>query len=121
MSPTVRQEKFRKAFSRTALGSEMSRNEVDWAWSLTNWPEGRSVDFIWRRSPGSMERVSSIWNAIVSSCSPTHGCRRDSLEETYPIRQIYFPLVRDKLQHPRMCHCIFIPIYELEEHWVRDV
>ena len=60
MSPTVRQEKFRKAFSRTALGSDISRKDVDWASSLTNWPEGRSVDFICRRSPGSRKRVSSI-------------------------------------------------------------
>ena len=30
-SPLVRQEKLRKAFSRTAFGSEMSRKAVDWA------------------------------------------------------------------------------------------
>ena len=60
MSPLVRQEKLRKAFSRTALGSEISRKEGDWAWSLVKVPKGRSVDLIWRRSPGSRARVWSI-------------------------------------------------------------
>lgn len=60
MSPFERQEKLRKACSRTALGSEMSRKEVDCAWSLMKEPEGRSVDLIWRRSPGSRERVCII-------------------------------------------------------------
>ncbi len=60
MSPRVRQAKFRNAFSSTALGSDMSRKVVDWAWSFMNWPDGRSVDLIWRRSPGSSARVWSI-------------------------------------------------------------
>lgn len=67
MSLRVRQAKLRNAFSRTAFGSEMSRKVVDWAWSLTNWPEGRSVDFIWRRSPGSRARVWSICFVIRES------------------------------------------------------
>ena len=69
MSPFVRQAKFRKAFSRTALGSEISRKEGDWAWIFMKVPGGRSVDLIWRRSPGSRWRVWSIFLATKSDIS----------------------------------------------------
>ena len=73
MSPRVRQAKLRKAFSSTALGSLMSRKVVDWAWSLINCPEGRSVLRMRRRSPGSSERVCIIYDGASGSVSDCKG------------------------------------------------
>lgn len=60
MSSLVRAEKLRRAFSRTAFGSVMSRKSTDWGWSFMKDPGGRSVDLTWIRSPGSRRRVCII-------------------------------------------------------------
>lgn len=86
MSFLVRQEKLRNAFSRTALGSEMSRKEVDWAWSLMKEPEGRSVESIWTRSPGSRVRVCIIYRAFVSRVAYEPG---SALAQTQNGRYIF--------------------------------
>ena len=69
MSPFVKQAKLRNAFSRTARGSEISRKAGDCGCSLTNWPGGRSVDLIWRRSPGSSNSVFMSWARYMSAAN----------------------------------------------------
>lgn len=43
------------------------------------------------------------------------------LEQPYPVGQIDLALLRDELQDTRVRHAILVPIYQLEEHGVRDV
>lgn len=40
---------------------------------------------------------------------------------THPVRQIHLPLLRNKLQHPRMCHLLLRAVDQLKQHRIRDM